>query len=73
MSDFRIAIHLKTRPALRWLYFNTIVPVKPLPAVLQVFGEIAIVGSVAFLIIQLVSMINFVYVWNDAWLENEAR
>lgn len=39
--------------------------------VFQVYGEIAIGGSFLFLIIQLISIINFIYVWNEAWLEDE--
>ncbi|GJP50092.1 hypothetical protein CLOM_g9233 [Closterium sp. NIES-68] len=39
--------------------------------VFQVYGEVAIAGAAVFLVIQLVSIINFIYVWNDAWLNNE--
>lgn len=39
--------------------------------VFQIYGEISIAGSFLFLIIQLISIINFIYVWNDAWLEDE--
>ncbi|GAQ78459.1 Serinc-domain containing serine and sphingolipid biosynthesis protein [Klebsormidium nitens] len=41
----------------------------------QVYGEIARFGSGIFLVIQLVTLLNFVYEWNDAWLadDNERR
>ncbi|CAI7876705.1 unnamed protein product, partial [Closterium sp. NIES-54] len=40
-------------------------------AVLRVYGEVAIAGAAVFLVIQLVSIINFIYVWNNARLNNE--
>eukprot|EP00897_Mesotaenium_endlicherianum_P006627 jgi/Mesen1/5993/ME000304S05006 len=36
--------------------------------VFQVYGELARIGSGLFLLVQLVSVLNFVYVWSDAWL-----
>ncbi|CAI5956387.1 unnamed protein product [Closterium sp. NIES-64] len=39
--------------------------------VFQVYGEVAIAGAAVFLVIQLVSIINFIYVWNDSWLNND--
>ncbi|CAI5484671.1 unnamed protein product [Closterium sp. Yama58-4] len=41
------------------------------PEVFQVYGEVAIAGAAVFLVIQLVSIINFIYVWNDSWLNND--
>ncbi|CAI5945801.1 unnamed protein product [Closterium sp. NIES-65] len=35
--------------------------------VLRIYGYVAVVGAVIFVVIQLVSMLNFVFVWNDTW------
>lgn len=39
----------------------------------QVYAEVARFGAGLFLVIQIISIINFVYVWNDSWLENEDK
>ncbi|CAI5506960.1 unnamed protein product [Closterium sp. Naga37s-1] len=46
----------------------------PLPfcaGVLRIYGYVAVVGAVIFVVIQLVSMLNFVFVWNDTWQANK--
>ncbi|CAI5953159.1 unnamed protein product [Closterium sp. NIES-65] len=35
--------------------------------VLRIYGYVAVLGAVIFVVIQLVSMLNFVFVWNDTW------
>ncbi|CAI7864908.1 unnamed protein product [Closterium sp. NIES-53] len=39
--------------------------------VLRIYGYVAVVGAVIFVVIQLVSMLNFVFVWNDTWQANK--
>ncbi|GJP50082.1 hypothetical protein CLOM_g9224 [Closterium sp. NIES-68] len=35
--------------------------------VLSIYGYVAVAGAAIFVVIQLVSMLNFVFVWNDTW------
>ncbi|MCO5590850.1 hypothetical protein L7F22_044825 [Adiantum nelumboides] len=41
------------------------------PAFVQLYGEVARFGAGVFLIIQLVSIINFIYWWNEDWLSEK--
>ncbi|XP_024543165.1 serine incorporator 3 isoform X1 [Selaginella moellendorffii] len=45
------------------------------PAIIKVYGEIARFGAGVFLVIQLFSIVNFAYWWNEKWLapENSRR
>eukprot|EP00850_Spirogloea_muscicola_P007941 SM000041S15500 [mRNA] locus=s41:479097:482666:- [translate_table: standard] len=37
----------------------------------QAYGELARIGAGIFLIIQLVSLLSFIYAWNESWLSSE--
>lgn len=39
----------------------------------EIYASICIGGSAIFLIIQLISLLNFVFVWNDTWLDMPDR
>ncbi|XP_024393737.1 uncharacterized protein [Physcomitrium patens] len=53
-----------------WITF-TIVPFFLPSVVIQLYGEIARFGAGIFLLVQLLSIINFVYLWNESWMSPE--
>eukprot|EP00246_Nothoceros_aenigmaticus_P011484 TRINITY_DN3136_c0_g1_i1.p1 TRINITY_DN3136_c0_g1~~TRINITY_DN3136_c0_g1_i1.p1 ORF type:complete len:382 (-),score=20.34 TRINITY_DN3136_c0_g1_i1:393-1538(-) len=75
-DDSRDAWHSGFWPvkSLLWIVFIVVPFFIPSPAI-QIYGEIARFGAGIFLIIQLLSLINFIYWWNEHWLseKNERR
>ncbi|KAG0587186.1 hypothetical protein KC19_2G146500 [Ceratodon purpureus] len=57
-----------------WIIF-TIVPFFLPSVVIQLYGEIARFGAGIFLLIQLLSIVNFIYIWNEGWIspDNERQ
>jgi len=52
--------------AILWIVI-TILPFFLPSVVIQFYGEIARFGAGIFLLIQLLSIVNFVYIWNEKW------
>lgn len=72
LDDSRSAWHCGWWPlkSLIWV-FVIVVPFFIPSAFIQVYGEMARFGAGIFLIIQLLSVINFVFWWNDKWLSEK--
>ncbi|KAL3678925.1 hypothetical protein R1sor_021881 [Riccia sorocarpa] len=52
------------------LAFFIVIPFFIPSAFIQIYGEIARFGAGIFLVIQLVSIVNFIYWWNESWLSD---
>ncbi|CAK9203507.1 unnamed protein product [Sphagnum troendelagicum] len=75
-DDPRDAWHAGWWPikSVMWIVL-VVVPFLIPSAFIQIYGEVARFGAGIFLIIQLLSIVNFVYYWNEDWLseKNERR
>ncbi|BBN12688.1 serine incorporator 1 [Marchantia polymorpha subsp. ruderalis] len=56
--------------SLLWV-FLMVIPFFIPSSFIQIYGEIARFGAGLFLIIQLISILNFVYWWNESWLSDK--
>ncbi|KAG6555524.1 hypothetical protein Mapa_002759 [Marchantia paleacea] len=56
--------------SLLWV-FLMVIPFFIPSSFIQIYGEIARFGAGLFLLIQLVSILNFVYWWNESWLSDK--
>ncbi|KAJ7549879.1 hypothetical protein O6H91_07G073200 [Diphasiastrum complanatum] len=75
INDPRDAWHSGWWPikSLMWM-FLMVLPFFIPSAFIQIYGEAARFGAGIFLVIQLLSVINFIYWWNEDWLsEKKAR